>query len=81
MNCPTCQSLERAYEATFSAYMEARSSASFSVCPKVAAHKNVEMERTKYELEEHRLVCVFADRTVAFPARAEHVYEVETLVA
>ena len=81
MTCPICQSLERAYDAALSAYLEARSSASFSVCPKVAAHKNVEMQRTKYELEEHRLVCVLAGRTVAFPARAEKVYELETLVA
>jgi len=65
----------------FSEYIDARSSASFSVCPKVAAHKNVEMERTKYELEEHRLVCLVASGAVPSPARAEQVYEVETLVA
>jgi len=55
MTCPICLRLERAYEVAFSDYIEARSSVSFSVCPKVAANKNVEMERTKYELEEHRL--------------------------
>ncbi len=70
MNCPTCRDLERAYEVAFSAYMEARSSASFSVCAKVAAHKNVDMERMKYELEEHRLVCVSANTAIApLPAR------------
>jgi hypothetical protein len=81
MTCPICLSLERAYEMAFSNYVEARSSASFSMCPKVAAHKNVEMERTKYELEEHRLVCVLVSRKVAPPARAKQVYELETLVA
>jgi len=81
MTCPICQSLERAFDAALSAYFEARSSASFSVCPKVAAHKNVEMQRTKYELEEHRLECVSASRTDAAPARAEQVYEFEALVA
>ena len=80
MNCPTCQRLERDFETAFSAYIDARSSASFSVCPKVAASKNVEMERTKYELEEHKLVCVFL-RVVARPARAERVLELEPLVA
>jgi len=53
----------------------------FSVCPKVAAHKNVEMERTKYEFEEHRHVCGSASTTVALPAIAERVYELETLLA
>ena len=81
MTCPICLSLERAYEVAFSNYIEARSSASFSMCPKVAAHKNVEMERTKYELKEHRLLCVLANRKVAPPAIAEHVCELETLVA
>lgn len=81
MNCPICQRLERAYGAALTAYLEARSSASFSVCPKVAAHMNVEMERTKYEFEEHRLECVIASGAVASPARAEQVYEVEALVA
>jgi len=81
MNCPTCQDLERAHEAAFIEYMEARSSAWFSVSSDVAAHKNVDMQRTRYELEEHRLVCVSASRTVAPPARAEQVYEVETLAA
>ncbi len=81
MNCPTCQDLERAYEVAFSQYMEARSSAWFSVSSDVVAHRNVDMERTRYDLEEHRLVCVSASRTVAPPARVEQVYELVTLVA
>jgi hypothetical protein len=81
MTCPICLNLKRAYDAALTAYLQARSSASFSVCPKVAAHKNVDMERTRYELEEHRLVCAFAGGTVAFAPRAEQVYELETSVA
>lgn len=81
MNCLICQSLERAYEAASAEYVEARSSAWFSLSSDVAARKNVDMERTRYELEEHRLVCVSASRTVTPPASAEQVYELETLVA
>lgn len=81
MNCPTCRDLERAYEAAFSEYIEARSSAWFSVNPKAAASKNVDMERTRYEFEEHRLVCVSATKAVEPLAMPEQVYESETLVA
>lgn len=65
MNCPICRDLQRAYETALSDYIEARSSGSFYVCSKVAARKHVDMERTKYEREEHSLVCVFARTTVA----------------
>jgi hypothetical protein len=70
MNCPHCRELEQAYEAALSEYVEARASAWFRICPKLAARKNVDMERTKYELEEHSLeehslVCVSAGKSVA----------------
>ena len=65
MNCPHCRELEQAYEAALSEYVEARASAWFRICPKLAARKNVDMERTKYELEEHSLVCISATTTVA----------------
>jgi hypothetical protein len=81
MNCPTCRDFECSYETALSEYMEARSSAWFSVSSDVAAHRNVDMERTRYDLEEHRLVCVSASRTVTLPPRAEQVYELGTLVA
>src|ERR1019366_46491 len=60
MDCPACRGLKRAYEAAVSEYMETRSSACFRVCLDLAARKNVEMERARYELEEHRRGCVFA---------------------
>ena len=62
MDCPICRGLERAVEAGLSEYIEARSSASFRVCTELAAQKNVEMERARYALGEHRLVCVSAVR-------------------
>jgi len=57
MGCPMCRDLKRSYERGLSEYTEARSSASYGVSTRFAAFKNVEMERAKSELEEHRLVC------------------------
>jgi hypothetical protein len=65
MGCPICRDLERAYQAGLSEYIEARSSACFQVSKWHAAFKNVEMERAKSDLEEHRLVCVSAIRVLA----------------
>jgi len=62
MDCPICRDLKRAYEAGLSEYIEARSSACFQVSKRLAAQKNVEMERDRYELEEHQLLYVSALR-------------------
>src|ERR1039457_2806162 len=62
MDCPICRDLKRAYEAGLSEYIEARSSAYFQLSKRLAAQKNVEMERARYELEEHQLRCVSALR-------------------
>jgi hypothetical protein len=62
MGCSICESLERTYLLWLNEYREARSSAGYRVSTKLAAHKNVEMERARYELEEHRLVCGAAIR-------------------
>jgi hypothetical protein len=71
MGCPICRNLERAYETGLSEYIEARSSAYYPVCTKPAAYKKVDMERARYELEEHRLGCVSAGMVHALsPARA-----------
>jgi hypothetical protein len=64
MKCLTCQQLEQAHEAAFSEYAEARASALFRICSNLAARKNVDMERTKSELEEHSLVCASAGTSV-----------------
>jgi hypothetical protein len=42
MVCVICRNLEQVYEASLSEYL---------------GRKNVDMERARYELEEHRLVC------------------------
>jgi hypothetical protein len=71
MDCPICRDLKRTYEAGFREYIEACSSACFRACTRLAARKNVEMERARYEVEEHRLVCVSAVRVFArLPGRA-----------
>jgi hypothetical protein len=57
MVCVICRNLEQVYEASLSEYLGARSSACYRVSKKFAARKNVDMERARYELEEHRLVC------------------------
>jgi len=66
MDCPICRDLRRAYETGLNEYIDAHSSASYGISTELAAFKNVEMERAKSELEEHRLGCVFAVRVYAF---------------
>ena len=56
MACSTCRNLERAYETGISEYAEARASVCYRVSTVHAAQKNVDMERARYELEEHRSV-------------------------
>jgi hypothetical protein len=72
MGCPLCRNLERAFEAGLSDYIEARSSAYYPFCTKPAAYKKVDMERARYELEEHGLACVSAIRVQAL-SRARDV--------
>ena len=60
MVCLTCRDLNRAFETRRSEYIEARCSAYFRVSRKIAARKNVDMERAKSDLEEHRRVCASA---------------------
>jgi hypothetical protein len=62
MNCLICKNLERALESRRSEYTEARSSAYYQVTTEFAAHKNVDKERAKSNLEEHQLVCTSAAR-------------------
>ncbi len=60
MDCTVCANLEQKYAVALSDYLEARSSACYGISTKPAARKYVEMERARYELEEHRLVCAYA---------------------
>lgn len=60
--CQICIDLQRAFEATYSEYVDACFSASYQFTTKFAAHKNVDMERARNEMEEHRFVCASAFR-------------------
>jgi hypothetical protein len=64
VNCSHCRELEQAYEAALSEYVKARASVSFRICSNLAARKNVDMERTKSELEEYRPMCVSASKPI-----------------
>jgi hypothetical protein len=70
MSCPICGTLQRDYENKLGEYIAARSSAVYGLSKKTAAQKNVEMERARYELEEHQIVCAPAFTPLALiPAR------------
>jgi hypothetical protein len=60
MGCLICKDLERTLDFRRSKYFEARSAAYYRVSTELAASKNVDMERAKSALDEHRLVCRFA---------------------
>jgi len=57
--CFVCVDLARALQVTLASYVEARSAAFYRVCTDIAAKREVDMERAKTDLEEHRLVCPF----------------------
>ena len=59
MKCLECAALDRALNAALAKYMEARSSALFRVSTELAAMNQVDMERVKTSIQEHRLVCPF----------------------
>ena len=60
MDCLECKKLEEAFESRLSRYIEARCSAYYWVSTELAAKKNVDMERTRNDLEEHQLICASA---------------------
>jgi cytochrome c553 len=69
MYCRLCENLQRALAATEAEYLEASSLAYHQVSKKFAAYKNVEMERARAELQDHRMVCLAAMVTTqAIPA-------------
>ncbi len=57
MDCLECKNLEEVFESRLSQYIEARSAAYYRVSTKLAAKKNVDMERARNDLEEHQLIC------------------------
>jgi len=53
MECLKCTHLEEAFQSRLSDYNEARFSAFYQVSTELAAKKNVDLERARYDLEEH----------------------------
>ena len=60
MDCLICKDLQRAFESARGKYLAARSAAYYRVSTELAAYQNVDMERAKSDLEEHRMVCISA---------------------
>jgi hypothetical protein len=60
MTCLICKDLERTLDYKRSKYFEARSAAYYQVSAELAAQKNVDMERSRSDLEEHQLTCAYA---------------------
>lgn len=60
MLCLICQNLEAALAARREEFIEAGTSACDQISSRFVAYRNVEMERARAELMEHRLVCLAA---------------------
>ena len=75
MDCLKCRNLEEAFESRLSKYIEACSAAYYRVSTQLAAKKNVDMERARYDLEEHQFICVYAiavkRRTNGYPRQSQ----------
>jgi len=67
MGCPICRDMERAIECRHAEYVEARFTAYFRFCTKLAARRMVELERAKNELVEHRQVCTAGGSVAHLP--------------
>lgn len=60
MKCLVCTALDRTFKAALAKYMEARSAAFYQVSTELAAMQQVDMERAKISIQEHKWVCTFA---------------------
>jgi hypothetical protein len=49
MECAKCSELKQALEIKLTKYVEARASAYYRVSTELAAHSNVDMERSRYD--------------------------------
>jgi len=70
MDCLNCEHLKQVLESKTNDYFKARSSAFYLVSTKLAARKNVDMERARNDWEEHQFICPHA---AAFKAETDHV--------
>ena len=60
MNCLECATLDRTLKTALAKYIEARSSAFYRVSTEFAAMNQVDMERAKTSIQDHKLACRFA---------------------
>jgi len=68
MRCLICRSLELALETHQKRYSDAASLACNKITTRLAAYWNVEMERARNDLDDHRAVCVFFASSSIAPA-------------
>ena len=61
MKCSDCKSLEGVFELSLERYVAACAAAFYRVSTEFAARKNVDMERAKNDLEEHRRLCALIE--------------------
>ena len=66
--CQECENLLRAFESMEIRYRVARSAVLYRISTEFAAKQQVDMERARYDMEEHMLICPFA-AAVAAPCR------------
>jgi hypothetical protein len=57
MDCSICKDLEKEVETREREFAEARCSASYGVCIRPAAYRNVNMEFARSALQDHQSVC------------------------
>jgi hypothetical protein len=64
MDCRKCTNLEHALAFRLREYSEAHSAPFYRISTMLAAKKEVDMERARYDLEEHQLICVSRDSLI-----------------
>jgi hypothetical protein len=57
MSCTQCGRLVQAFDSALGEYLSARANPFFDVSTELAASKQVDMERAKHNLKEHRVAC------------------------
>lgn len=80
MDCAKCRELRQALDLKLREYVEARSAAYYRVSTKLAAHKNVDMERARNDLEEHQFVCVSVESKLGFEQLIAHAMQSERML-
>jgi hypothetical protein len=66
MNCLRCDHLMQVFTSRHEGYVQARAAAFYRVSTELAARKQVDMERARTDLEEHRLACHRAPKLTDF---------------